>query len=130
MSARRILLGMVLTVVTFAQDRPRACRSNLQVASGIFTVISCGAQTEGCMYEWTSRDPSWPTYLSDSGVASPRFHVPVDEGTPSQRPYDRLAFDGAGELVEIPCTRLYPSGEVSTYRVEYPEIQTVKGGTG
>ncbi|MCY3628451.1 MAG: hypothetical protein OXG94_00365 [Bacteroidetes bacterium] len=129
-SVWRILFGMVLTVFAFTQDRPEACQSNLQVAPGNSTVIDCVVQTEGYMYEWTSRDPSWPTYLSDVGITSPWFHAPVRVETPWQLAYDRLAFDGKGELVEIPCTRLYSSGEVSTYRVVYPDIQTVKGGTG
>ena len=98
-SASGILLGMALTVAAFAQNRPGACRSDLQVALGGSIVIGCGAQTEGFTYEWTSRDPSWLTYLSDVRIASPRFHAPVDAEIPQQLVYDRLAFDGEGELM-------------------------------
>ena len=129
-STWRILLWIVLTVVAFAQDRPRVCRSTLQVAPGISTVMDCGAQTEGYMYEWACRDSSWLTYLRDAGVVSPRFNASVDEETPSQLAYDQLAFDAEGELVEIPCTGLHPSEELLTYRVEDLAMRTVKGETG
>ena len=95
-----ILLGMFMTVFAFAQDRPRNCQSALQVAPGGFVVIDCRAQTEGYnTYEWVSRDPSWLTFLSDVGVASPRFHAPVNVETPLQLVYDRLVFDGEGKLM-------------------------------
>ena len=98
-SAFGILLGMFLTVVAFAQDRPGTCQSDLQVAPGGSMVIDCRAQTEGYTYEWTSRDQSWLTYLSDVGVASPRFHAPVNVETPLQLVYNRLVFDGEGGLM-------------------------------
>ncbi|MXW13548.1 MAG: hypothetical protein F4069_08500 [Rhodothermaceae bacterium] len=129
-SVWRILLGMVLTVFAFAQDRPEACRSNLEVAPGNSTVIDCVVQTEGYMYEWTSRDSYWLTFLSDAGVASPRFHAPVNVEAPWQLVYDRIAIDEEGELVEISFTRLLPLEEFVRYRVKDREIQTVNWGTG
>ena len=209
-SAFGILLGMFLTVVAFAQDRPGTCQSDLQVAPGGSMVIDCKAQTEGYTYEWTSRDQSWLIYLSDVEVASPRFHAPVNVEAPLQLVYDRLVFDGegalmhqatvtitvqedryldsgglmdnrwgeperigldelgqaeiraesmeeligadgtmpdqvpflrcesrvtadSGELVEIPCTGLHPSGGLLTYRFEYdwpPYNETTVLGEG
>ncbi|MXW82009.1 MAG: hypothetical protein F4246_09980 [Rhodothermaceae bacterium] len=94
-----ILLGMFLTVVAFAQNSLETCQSDLQVAPGESMVIDCRVQTEGYTYEWTSRDPSWLTYLSDVGVSSPRFLAPENVDAPLHLAYERLVFDGEGELM-------------------------------
>ncbi|MXW31712.1 MAG: hypothetical protein F4Z62_01180 [Rhodothermaceae bacterium] len=95
-----IWFGMFFAVIAFAQSRLEMCQSNLRVTSGTTVVIDCGGQTQGNTYRWTSSDPSWLTHLSDVDVASPHFHAPVNVELPLQLKYERLTFDGEGELLD------------------------------
>ncbi len=94
-----ILLWIVLTVEVFAQDRSADCPVNIQIQLGKSEVVDCKMDLEGFTYQWTSHDPSWLTYLSDVGHASPHFHAPENAEIPLQLSYERLAFNGVGELM-------------------------------
>ncbi len=94
-----IFMGMILTVMVHAQDHLGSCPSSIQVSPGSSGAIDCKLDTGGYTYQWTSRDPSWLTYLSDAGHASPHFHAPENKELPWQLEYDRLVFNHEGELI-------------------------------
>ncbi len=63
-------------------------------------MIDCGLEAPFLEYEWTSPDPSWLAYLSDTTVPSPYFNAPNAVSASPRLAYSRLSLDQDGNVVD------------------------------
>ncbi len=92
------LLGILLSTAVVAQDQLTDACSDLLVPPGTSAVIDCGIHADGYTYQWTSQEPHWLSYLSDTEAASPRLHAPENGASP-ELIYHRTVYDENGVSV-------------------------------
>jgi len=72
-----LFLGILcIALPQFGYGQPLDCPSKITVFSGESTIIDCSLHSTSDLYQFTSPNPFWLTYLNDSEGGAPRFYAP------------------------------------------------------